>query len=58
MHPYVSHIVAREIVADYIREAEAQRMNRGVRPEDGRRNKFKRRRSRIANRVVGQWARS
>ena len=58
MHPYMSHIAARERNADRIREGERQRMARGVRPEDGERSEVGKRVLAPAARVIGAWVRS
>jgi hypothetical protein len=58
MHPYVSHVMAREKIAARIREGDSQRMARGVRPEDGRRNEDGKRASAPVARVIGAWVRS
>jgi hypothetical protein len=58
MHPYVSHVIAREKIAARIREGERQRMARGVRPEDAHRNEVGRKASAPVARVIGAWVRS
>ena len=58
MHPYMSHIAARERIADRMREGERQRMARGIRPEDGQRSEVRKRASAPVARVIGAWVRS
>jgi hypothetical protein len=58
MHPFISEVVSREWVADRLRQAEAQRIARGVRAQDGRRNRISARRSRLPRRLAEAWARA
>ena len=57
-HPYISEMIARQWIETRMREGERQRMARGVRPEDGRRNEVGNRTSAPAARLIGAWVRS
>jgi hypothetical protein len=58
MHPIMSEMMSREKAADRLREAEFQRLARGVRAEDVRRNKIRTRGSWVSNRLADVWARA